>query len=90
MGPPASENFPWILLDRALHHFSEIMSHAHGRRSEELLKPKGDVGWVRGFSRERRTRLQRWFTQNAKGGNVAFDAAVFKEFVDALKEVEAT
>jgi len=88
MGPPAGENFPWILLDRWLHHFAEIMSHAHGRREEQVLQPKDDSGYVRGFTRERRMRLQRWFTQNAKGGSSSFDSAVFQEFVKALKEAE--
>ncbi|MEJ6728680.1 MAG: DUF3482 domain-containing protein [Akkermansiaceae bacterium] len=88
MGPPAGENFPWILLDRWLHHFAEMMNHAHGRREEELLKPTDDSGWVRAFSRDRRMRLQKWFTQNAKGGSVAFDSAVFQEFVNALEEAE--
>ncbi|MEZ7919002.1 MAG: DUF3482 domain-containing protein [Akkermansiaceae bacterium] len=88
MGPPASENFPWILLDRCLHHFGEIMNHAHGRREESLLSINADAGWVRRFSRERRSRLQRWFTQNVKKGAIRFDADVFHEFVDILHEVE--
>ncbi len=43
---------------------------------------------MRRFSRERRSRLQRWFTQNVKKGAIRFDADVFHEFVDILHEVE--
>ena len=36
-GPITHENFPWILLDRALGVFVSVSSRAHARRDEEVL-----------------------------------------------------
>jgi hypothetical protein len=37
VGPITHENFPWILLDRALGVFVSVSSRAHARRDEEIL-----------------------------------------------------
>ncbi|MDA7881434.1 GTPase/DUF3482 domain-containing protein [Akkermansiaceae bacterium] len=89
VGPPANDNFPWILLDRVFHHYREIASRSHGRRDQEIReREEADAGWVRHFSRERRNKLQRWFSGQAKGGGSYFDPGVFQELIESLREVE--
>jgi len=87
MGPPESDNFAWILLDRLLHHYREIVSRSHGRRDEEVIDGES-AGWVRDFSRERRVRLQKWMIAQLKGAEGGFDAGVFRELVATLEDVE--
>lgn len=87
VGPPESENFAWVLLDRVLHHYREIVTRSHGRRDEEVID--GDSsGWVREFSRERRTKIQKWLIGQLKGADRSFDSEVFREIVGILEEVE--
>ena len=88
MGPPESDNFAWILLDRVLHHYEEIVTRAHGRRDEEVIEGEG-AGWVRKFSRDRRAIMQKWILSQLKGAERSFDAEVFRELVSILEEVEA-
>lgn len=88
MGPPESDNFAWILMDRVLHHYEEIVTRSHGRRDEGVIDGNGS-GWVRRFSRERRTKLQKWILGQLKGAERSFDAEVFRELVFILEEVEA-
>ena len=87
VGPPESENFAWILLDRALHHYREIAYHAHGRRENVMIESEGP-GWVRGFSRDRRTKLQKWILSLLKGKRDAFNRDIFAEMLSILDEVE--
>jgi hypothetical protein len=87
VGPPESENFAWILLDRALHHYREIACHAHGRREDMVIAGEGR-GWVRGFSRERRTKLQKWILERLKGETEGFNQELFFELLAILEEVE--
>mgnify|MGYP005845992299 CR=1 FL=1 len=87
VGPPESENFAWILLDRALHHYGEIIGRSHGRREEDVIG--GEVnGVVKGFGRERRAKLQKWIVGQLKGGPATFEQAIFEEFLSILEEVE--
>jgi len=89
VGPPANENFSWILLDRLLHHYREIVTRSHGRRDQELIEQEDDdAGYVRSFSRERRAKLQRWFSEQAKAEEKRFDASVFRELIEIFREVE--
>jgi len=46
--------------------------------------------WVRNFSRDRRSKLQRWFTARAKREENAFDSSVFHELVEIFTEVETS
>lgn len=87
VGPPESDNFAWILLDRVLHHYREIVSRSHGRRDEAIIAGESQ-GWVRDFSRERRVRIQKWILAELKGGERRFVPEVFQEFVDTLQAVE--
>ena len=89
VGPPENDNFPWILLDRVFHHYREIATRSHGRREQKIKEhEEEDAGWVRNFSRERRNNLQKWFSSQAKGGEKSFDAGVFQEMIESLREVE--
>ena len=87
MGPPESDNFAWILLDRVLHHYEEIVTRAHGRRDLGVIEGEG-AGWVRKFSRERRALIQKWVIDQLKGAERSFDAEVFRELVTVLEDVE--
>ena len=86
MGPPESENFAWVLLDRVLHHYREIVSRSHGRRDEGVIEGESK-GWVRDFSRERRVKFHRWILAQLKGGERSFDSGVFGELVATLTDV---
>lgn len=89
MGPPKNENFPWILLDRCLHHFREITERAHGRRDDELdARAEMDAGWVDRFPKERRSTLHKWFIKVGKKGEANFDTEVYQAVLDALEELE--
>ena len=88
MGPPESDNFAWILLDRVLHHYQEIVTRAHGRRDEGMIDGDG-AGWVRQFGRDRRTVIQKWVITQLKGAERSFDPEVFRELVKILEDVEA-
>ncbi len=89
VGPPENDNFAWILLDRVLHHYREIVTRSHGRRDEALVERQDlDAGYVRHFSRERRNKIQRWVTEQAKAEEANFDAGVFHEMTEIFREVE--
>lgn len=88
LGPPESDNFAWILLDRVLHHYEEIVSRSHGRRDEGMIEGEGS-GWVRRFSRDRRVIMQKWIQTQLKGAERSFDPEAFRELVKILQEVEA-
>lgn len=87
MGPPESDNFAWILLDRALQHYHEIVTRSHGRRDEATIEGQSE-GWVQNLSREQRTKLQKWILEQLKGGERVFNPGVFHELVSILEETE--
>lgn len=87
LGPPESDNFAWILLDRFLHHYREIVTRSHGRREETVIEGEG-AGWVRRFGRDRRSMLQKWILSQLKGSARSFDSEVFAELELILREVE--
>jgi hypothetical protein len=89
VGPPASPNFPWVLLDSMLVRFDGILARAHGRRDEEILRQDSDDGFTRRFPSDRRALLQKWFTSCLKGSpDRGKEPEVFSALVDALDEVE--
>ncbi len=53
-GPVAHENFPWIVLDRALGVFVSVARRAHARRDEETL----DAASLAARLRERRAGME--------------------------------
>ena len=88
VGPPRSDNFPWILLDSILHCYRRILARAHGRRDEEVLRADGDDSIVRSFPRSRRATLAKWFESCAKGAPKAdLEPAVFDAVRSTLEEL---
>jgi len=89
VGPPASPNFPWVLLDSMLLRYRGMVSRAHGRRDVEVLEG-GDAGsLVRQFPSERRSLLQKWFTSCLKGApDRGKEPQVFAALLEALREAE--
>ena len=86
MGPPRSDNFPWVLLDGMLVRYRQMLARAHGRRDEQLLEG-GEDGFTRDFPSERRSLLQKWFLSCLKGTpNRALEPEVFDALVDSLDE----
>ena len=89
LGPPKNENFPWILLDRALHQHAAIIARAHGRRDETILQGGDGASRVRDMPRARRTLLAKWFGTCAKGNpDPRLSPDVFQALVDCLREGE--
>ena len=89
LGPPKNENFPWILLDSALHHHAAIVGRAHGRRDEAVLRGGDGESRVRGMPRTRRTLLAKWFASCAKGNpDPRLSPDVFQAVVNCLEEGE--
>lgn len=89
LGPPASINFAWILLDSMLLRYQGVLERAHGRRDRSRVDPTEGESVVRQFPAERRTLLQKWFSSCAKGTpDRGKEAEVFACFVAALTEVE--
>ena len=71
------------------YHYREIASRSHGRRDQQIqAREEKDAGWVQYFSRERHNKLQRWFSEQAKGGEKSFDSGVFQELIESLREEE--
>jgi Domain of unknown function (DUF3482)/50S ribosome-binding GTPase len=62
VGPPASDNFPWILLDSMLIRYRGIQARAHGRRDATVLSVQNESGFSRHLSHEERKALLGWFT----------------------------
>jgi hypothetical protein len=89
MGPPASLNFPWVLLDSMLIRYKGILERAHGRRDPERLNVADGESLVRQFPSDRRTLLQKWFNSCLKGTpDRGREPEVFAALLESLKEVE--
>ena len=89
MGPPASLNYPWILLDSMLLRYRGILARAHGRRDETRLDVNDEESLVRQFPSGRRTLLQKWFNSCLKASpDRGKEPEVFAALVEALEEVE--
>lgn len=68
VGPPRSENFPWVLLDAMLLRYQRILARAHGRRDRQSIDGgAGEASLTRQFPDERRQALARWFAACLKG-----------------------
>lgn len=89
LGPPKSDNFPWILLDSALHHHATIVRRAHGRRDETVLKGSTGESLVREIPRADRALLAKWFGSCAKGApDRGRTPDVFQALVECLGRAE--
>lgn len=88
VGPPASANFPWILLDSMLLRYRGILQRAHGRRDEVSFDEAEGESTVRQFPSERRTLLQKWFISCLKGSpDRGKEPEVFAALVESLEEM---
>jgi hypothetical protein len=87
IGPPASPNFPWVLLDSMLLRYSGILARAHGRRDVAAIGEISGESKVRRLSAEQRTLLQKWFASCLKGApDRGKEPEVFAVLVDILDE----
>lgn len=67
-GPPKNPNFPWVLLDRVLFYYENLITRTHGQRDafvidlSDLGGGAGDRqrGYSSGFSTGRRKKLGKW------------------------------
>lgn len=85
LGPPASPNFPWVLLDSMLVRYHGILGRAHGRRDPGMLASGSTESFVRGLSGDQRSVLQKWFTSCLKGApDRAREPEVFAVIVSLL------
>lgn len=90
VGPPRNDNFPWILLDSALHHYQAISERAHGRREKAAVLKPSEESLVRGWDGRRRGKVAKWLAGCAKGSpDRGLEAEVFEHLVAALEELEA-
>jgi hypothetical protein len=68
IGPHQNQNFPWILLDRALLHYFNVRDYAHGRREPLKLEHDSErMGMVSHLSPGRRKTLAKIFRNLQKG-----------------------
>lgn len=89
VGPPASPNFPWVLLDSMLVRYRGVISRAHGRRDVAPLEGGDDDSLVRQFPSERRNLLQKWFNSCLKEKpDRGKETEVYAALLEALEEVE--
>ncbi|MBU6303657.1 MAG: DUF3482 domain-containing protein [Verrucomicrobia bacterium] len=93
-GPPKNPNFPWVLLDRALYHFEQIVTRAHGRRDVFVIDFAGmaqdgrRVGRSARLQADERRVLQKWFLNLAEGKAQAETGPVFAVVARVLEEIE--
>lgn len=89
VGPPASPNFPWVLLDSMLIRYRGLLERAHGRRDRAAISTENKASLVQGLTAERRRLLQRWFVSCLKGRpDPDRDPEVFMALRDSLAEIE--
>lgn len=90
LGPPKNENFPWILLDRLLVTYHEVISRAHGKRDvDSLISGDESQGFVRHMSGEDRRVLNKWLVSCGKGDpDRGLEPDVFRLLVSQLEAIE--
>lgn len=89
VGPPASANFAFILLDSVLEHYAEIMRRTHAQRDDlEIQKSDDSPGYAHTFSNARTKTLAKWFDSGMRGKiDHTLEPDVFAEVVAILQEV---
>jgi hypothetical protein len=89
VGPPASPNFPWVLLDSMLLRYRGLLERAHGRRDPGSIHVERNRSIAQQILGGRRRLLQRWFTSCLKGRpDPDCDPDVFMALRDSLGEME--
>ncbi|MEO0447361.1 MAG: DUF3482 domain-containing protein, partial [Verrucomicrobiota bacterium] len=93
-GPPSNPNFPWILLDRALHQFGQIISRAHGRRDsfvidfKELSSDGKRLGRSSQLTAADRKVLQSWFNDLLRKKAAVESGIVFETLARITEKIE--
>ena len=98
-GPPKNPNFPWVLLDRILLYYENLITRAHGRRDAFVIDlselecegGKSRRGYSSRFSSSRRKQLGKWLSalQPEKAAPSAEDERqAWEEICRILAEVE--
>jgi len=88
LGPPKNENFPWILLDRLLVTYCEVISRAHGKRDKSALSTEAE-GYVKHMSGEHRRTLGKWLISCGQGEpDRGVEPDVFRILVSSLESIE--
>ncbi|MEQ1842120.1 MAG: DUF3482 domain-containing protein, partial [Verrucomicrobiales bacterium] len=94
-GPPKNPNFPWVILDRALFHFEQIVTRAHGRRDAFVvdfatLGREGQrIGRSSQFRGEERRVLQKWFLALTEGRGQPDTGPSYEIVNRVLEEIES-
>ena len=88
LGPPKNENFPWILLDRLLVTYREVINRAHGKRSDAALHAELE-GFVKYMDGDHRRTLGKWLASCGQGDpDRGMEPEVFRLLVSTLESVE--
>ncbi len=74
VGPHKNQNFPWVLLDRALLHYFTIRDYAHSRREKIIINNHDDTGLAKGLEQGRRRELAGIFSRLRKNPDNINDA----------------
>ena len=69
VGPHKNQNFPWVLLDRALLHYFTIRDFAHSRREKIIIQNSENTGIVKELKSTQRRELARIFNTIRKNPN---------------------
>jgi len=98
-GPPKNPNFPWVLLDRILFYYENLITRAHGRRDAFVIDlselesggEKGRRGYSSRFSSARRKQLGKWLTAlqpEKTSPPVEHERQAWEEICRILAEIE--
>lgn len=72
VGPHKNQNFPWVLLDRALLHYITVRDLAHSRREKIIIRNSENAGIVKSLNSNQRKELAKIFNilrKNPDNGN---------------------
>ena len=61
VGPHKNQNFPWVLMDRALLHYFTVRDFAHSRREKIIIQNPDNAGIVKGIKSGQRRELAKIF-----------------------------
>jgi len=93
-GPPKNPNFPWVLLDRALFHFEQIILRTHGRRDAfvvdfaKLARDGQRIGRSSRLNGEDRRVLQKWFLALTEGRGQPETGPAYEIITRVLEQIE--
>lgn len=76
VGPHRNAQFPWVVLDRALLHYSSICNRAHSNRDVLDLSASNGQSLVQSLEKDQRARLQKAIDAIRKRGSETDEAAV--------------